>query len=87
MITIAADPPPSQNQHAINYYVVCKPLQCSLQTSLSEGFDGDLVALLTGRPLGGVVREGLLGHGLGLGGLLEARPDGAGCPGDELRNK
>ena len=55
-----------------------------LQTSLSEGADGDLVALLSGGPLGGVVREGLLGHGLGLGGLLEGRSDGAGCPGDEL---
>ena len=59
----------------------------SLQTSLSEGVDGDLLALIAGRPLGGIVREGLLGHGLGPGGLLEARPDGAGCPGDELRNK
>ena len=69
---------------------LCKPTNtctCSLHTSLSEGGDGDLVALLSGGPLGGVVREGLLGHGLGLGGLLEARPDGAGCPGDELRNK
>ena len=56
----------------------------SLQTSLSEGVDGDLLALLAGRPLGSVELEGLLGHGLGLGGLLEARPDGAGCPGDEL---
>lgn len=56
----------------------------TLQTGLSEGADGNLVALLSGGPLGRVVREGLLGHGLGLGGLLEGRSDGAGCPGDEL---
>ena len=56
----------------------------TLQAGLSEGADGNLVALLSGGPLGRVVREGLLGHGLGLGGLLEGRSDVAGCPGDEL---
>ena len=51
---------------------------------LAERIDLGLLADHAIGPLGGVVPELLLGHGLGPGRLLEGRPEGGGGPGHVL---